>query len=260
MKQLVFAFLLATSVLLSSEIAAVQPVRPGGQTVVQPDAQPEPIVVLIQYDPWAMVIGSDSPIFVLYDDGTAIYRRGAAHYAVHLSPSELQAFLAKLRPNRLGDSRSIELSDSTDQPSTSIYVKVGSTSSRVSIYGSLRSPEIKGALPIEVADIYETLSTFERQGGVPWLPNAVEVMIWPYEYAPETSINWPEGWPDTLHPLARQRGDGYSIYLPATDYQALRDFLSTRRERGAVLINGRKWAVSFRLPFPKEARWSVAGE
>ncbi len=256
MKRIVLAFLLAFTVVFPSDVPAGQIATSSARTVVQPDAQAEPIVVLIQYDPWAMVIGSDSPMFVLYDDGTAIYRRGAGHYATQLSPSDLQAFLAELRPDRLGDqNRSIELSDSTDQPTTIIHVKAGSTYSHVSIYGPLRSPENRAALPVEVAEIYERLSAFEWQGELPWLPNAVEVMIWPYEYAPEESIIWPEDWPDTRHPDAHQRGDGYSIYIPATEYQALRDFLRTRRQRGAVLIDGRKWAASVRLPFPKEVRW-----
>jgi hypothetical protein len=261
MTQIVLAFLLTVSVFFSSDVAAAQIATPSSQMVVQPDAQAEPIVVLIQYDPWAMVIGSDSPMFVLYDDGTAIYRRGSGHYAAHLSSSELRAFLATLRPDRLVEqNRSFALSNSTDQPSTVIYVKTGSTYSRVSIYGSLRSTEDRAALPIEVADIYETLSAFEWHGETPWLPEAIEVMIWPYEYAPDESIIWPEGWPDTGHPDTYQRGDGYSLYIPATDYQALRDFLSTRHQRGAVLIDGRKWAASVRFPFPKEARWMGAME
>lgn len=256
MKQIVLAVLLAVSAVFASDAAVAQIATSSAQTVVQPDAQAEPTMVLIQYDPWATVVGSDSPMFALYDDGTAIYRRGAVFYAAHLSASDLQAFLAELRPDRLvNQNRSIELSNSTDQPTTVIYVKAGSTYSHVSIYGPLRSSENSAALPIDVAEIYQRLSAFEWQGELPWLPNAVEVMIWPYEYAPEESIIWPENWPDTLHPDTHQRGDGYSIYIPATEYQALRDFLRTRRQRGAVLIDRRKWAVSVRLPFPKETRW-----
>lgn len=31
-----------------------------------------PLIVLLEANPWLMAIGSDSPSFALYDDGTAI--------------------------------------------------------------------------------------------------------------------------------------------------------------------------------------------
>ncbi len=43
-----------------------------------PPSQPSdrrPIVVWMQTDPWLLVIGSDTPRLVLYDDGEAIFRR-----------------------------------------------------------------------------------------------------------------------------------------------------------------------------------------
>src|SRR5947207_391514 len=33
-----------------------------------------PVLVLVETDPWAMVLGSDSPRFALYENGLAIYR------------------------------------------------------------------------------------------------------------------------------------------------------------------------------------------
>ena len=33
----------------------------------------EPLFVFIEYDPWAMVIGSDSPSFVIYSDSSVIF-------------------------------------------------------------------------------------------------------------------------------------------------------------------------------------------
>ena len=42
-------------------------------TYVMAANNPTPLIVLIERDPWLMVIGSDSPSFALYDDGTLIY-------------------------------------------------------------------------------------------------------------------------------------------------------------------------------------------
>ena len=35
----------------------------------------QPIVVLIETDPWLMVIGSDVPTFSLYENGQIIYKK-----------------------------------------------------------------------------------------------------------------------------------------------------------------------------------------
>lgn len=36
---------------------------------VDPYQGPKPVAVLVQTDPWAMVIGSDTPLVAIYDDG-----------------------------------------------------------------------------------------------------------------------------------------------------------------------------------------------
>jgi hypothetical protein len=80
-------------------------------------------------------------------------------------------------------------------------------------------------------------------------------MIWPYDYAPEPSIIWPSEWPGLQSERTIRRGESYSVYVPSADLDALRDFLRSRNERGAVEIDGAKWAVSLRTPFPGEESW-----
>lgn len=80
-------------------------------------------------------------------------------------------------------------------------------------------------------------------------------MIWPYEYAPDRSIDWPADWPGLTSEHSVRRGNAYSIFVPAADLERLIAFLGTRRERGAVQIGGRKWAASIRLPIPMERMW-----
>ncbi len=57
---------------------------------------------------------------------------------------------------------------------------------------------------------------------------------------------------------AIKRKDAYSIFLPGTDLQRISAFLSKRKEKGAVEIDGRKWAVSVRFVFPGEPAWRAA--
>ena len=52
-----------------------------------------------------------------------------------------------------------------------------------------------------------------------------------------------------------KNGDGYSIYLEKARFEELQAFLAKRRERQAVRIGGKKWAIDARLPFPDEQIW-----
>jgi hypothetical protein len=85
-------------------------------------------------------------------------------------------------------------------------------------------------------------------------------MIWPYEYAPDVSITWPKNWPGLDSKRAIKRGDSYSIFLDGIMFPELQKFLKTRKEKGAVKIGDKKWAVSFRYVFPSEPMWRKAFE
>ena len=111
-------------------------------------------------------------------------------------------------------------------------------------------------LPKEIRDFLTKVEAERQTVGEQWLPETIEVMLWPYEYAPEESIIWPEGWPDLKSKTTRKRGkDSYSVFLPSKSYSELLQFISTQKEKNAVLINDKKMAISLRFPFPMEARW-----
>ena len=50
----------------------------------------------------------------------------------------------------------------------------------------------------------------------------------------------------------------YSIFLDGSVLPELQKFLRTQKEKGAVEIAGKKWAVSFRSVFPSEPVWRKA--
>ena len=58
--------------------------------------------------------------------------------------------------------------------------------------------------------------------------------------------------------IGLEPGDSYSIFMPGKELPKLLDFLKTRKEKGAVEIDGKKWAVSFRYTFPSEPVWLKA--
>lgn len=216
-----------------------------------------PVIVLVEHNPWAMVVGGDSASFALYLDGTVIFRAYNGFRSVKLEDREMVQLMAQLDVDALSHADSDhETTSVTDQRSQVLYVFGQRKRVRHYIYGA----PVKGAMrtpvwPTLVA-AYDRMLSFNNPRARTWLPEKIEVMIWPYEHAVEPSIVWPQDWPGLDDPGTRPRHSGqFSLYLPSLHYLELVDFLKTRREKGAVEIDGRKWSVGFRFPFPNERLW-----
>jgi hypothetical protein len=239
-------------------------------------ADPEPVLVVCEMNPWQTVIGSDSATkFVIYDNGSVIYQRVKRTVELPFSlrkiddPAKVSQTLLGFDPAKLDDE--YELSSGTDQISTTIWTPL----KKIQIYGDWRKAPIPSginnrdikameegerkmweALPNEVRAFLARIEKEREREGDPWLPENIEVMLSPYEYAPDASIIWPAGWPDLKSRTTRKRDeDSYSVFLPSQSCPELSKFFSTRKEKGAVLINEKKMAISYRFPFPKEAAW-----
>jgi len=244
---------------------------------ISPFDGPRPIAVLIKTDPWLMVIGSDTPMVAIYDDGQFIYLREGrdkrpAFFHKSLSADELAAI--RKRIFAFGEyakmKRSYVLTHASDQPDTRIYLDLDGQTFVASVYGlgasgtklpgrsSLGGKEAPEALPKEMRDLIAYLASLDFADSKPWEPPYVEVMIWNYDYAPDESIHWPKEWPGLESPNTLKRGDAYSIFLQGKQLPELRGFLRTKKEKGAVEIGGKKWAVSFRYAFPSEPVWAKA--
>lgn len=239
-------------------------------------ADPKPVLVVCEINPWQTVIGSDSATkFVIYDNGSVIYQTSKPTVERPFSRREIDdaakvsQTLLGFDPAKLG--AEYELSLATDQISTTIWTPL----KKIQIYGDWRmpltfdgidNPDIKAieegerkmweTLPKEVRAFLARIEKDREREGDPWLPENIEVMLSPYEYAPDASIIWPAGWPDLKSKTTRKRDeDSYSVFFPSESYPDLSKFFSTRKEKGAVLINQKKMAISYRFPFPKEADW-----
>ena len=116
--------------------------------------------------------------------------------------------------------------------------------------------KLRNSLPSEIRTTLLQIDELRKQAGKRWLPDRVEVTLWPYEYAPEESIVWPQKWPGLTSPTTAKRAwNRYSVFVPSEELAALRGFLATQRERGAVLIDGRKISMAILFPLPKEELW-----
>ena len=238
---------------------------------------PKPMAVFIQTDPWAMVIGADTPRVAVYEDGTVVFakktRDGVRYYHKQLSKVE-QSDLTK----RLGPVLALKglrhfynlRPNVTDQPEAMFYVRDGARELATCVYGLMMTDTTLPAytefptdrkpddVPKELLDLHKFLCSVDYSDSKEWLPKYVEVMSWPYEYAPDASIIWPKGWPGIGSERSMKRGDSYSIFLDGGLLPELRKFLKTCKEKGAVEIGGKKWAAAFRPVFPSEPVWMNA--
>ena len=226
-----------------------------------------PLFVLKEQSPWALVLGAESPIFALYDDGRVIFQKDAVIKSVILDRFHLDRLVDTLRLTQLPElSKHYEVAPFTDATTSLFFIFDGGRASAISVYGPIRArltghdgkpvDKLVPMVPAPIIEAYDAAMGFDHPKAVVWLPERVEVNLWPYEYAPDRSIVWPRTWPDLDDPTTvEHRNDFYSVYLPSSELPALKHFLSTQREKGAIEISGRKWAASLRYPFPKEEDW-----
>lgn len=242
-----------------------------------PFAGSKPIAVLIQTNPWAMLMGADLPRVAVYEDRTVIFLRESMdqerYYCRKLSDAEFVAFKKRLKP--VMDLKKCKhfyslCPDITDQPDTKFYLKDGEHELATRIYGlKVSGTELPGytvlpsghnpdRVPDELLELHKYLTSIDYPGSKAWTPRYVEVVIWPYEYAPEPSIVWPKAWPSLDSGRSIRHADQSSIFLDGSVLPALEAFLQTRKEKGAVEIGGKKWTAYPREVFPSEPIWRKA--
>jgi hypothetical protein len=233
-----------------------------------PFAGPKPIAIFIAQNPWLMVIGSDTPRVAIYENGDAIFAKKVGEsYSYHvatLSTDELaaleEAWLPLLSMHDL--KKSYELSWATDQTTSMFYLRHGEQSVAVSAYGldCQRRPPARSAevLPALLSQVHRKFCALTFEQSREWVPQYIEVMLWDYSYAPSESIEWPKAWPSISSERAIKRGEAYSIFLDGSELQNLQEFLATQKEKGAIVLEGKKWAVSYRFTFPNEPVWRNA--
>jgi hypothetical protein len=229
--------------------------RPATLAAVRASGGAVPVLVLLEMDPRAAVLGADSPVFALYRDGKVIWRRGDGFRTTRLSALAAAKLRADLDLDRLRPLYGyFEATASSDQPETSILAYENKKPTIVSVYGSMHAPEIRAKVPTAISHVFDRLTRFDH-AGTAWLPEKVEVMIWPYDYAPEASVPWPKDLPDLDDRNTVKAGDSFSLFVPSARLQDVRQVLARRRELGAIEIGGKKWAAAIRFPFPAERLW-----
>jgi hypothetical protein len=231
--------------------------RPGILAAARRTETPMPVIILIERNPWLAVVGADSPSFALYEDGALIRRIGEDFVFTQLTPAEQTGFLNSVSADDLRPFYGhYQAHDMTDQTTEQLLLYGATDPVFISVYGASDDPSVRARVPGAVVRAFDAIKSFRSRAEHPWRPEKIEVMVWPYEYAPDASTEWPRDLPDLNDASTVRRGDeSFSIFVPASRLHEVQTVLSSRNEKGAVEINGRKWAVSIRLPFPHEQLW-----
>lgn len=231
-----------------------------------------PLVVLVEHNPWLMVLNSDEPTIVIYANGKIIYQKieddRKVFYCVTLDSVAFDSLMRDLNfdddsilnfPNSI-DPYENDRTSMGDLPTNELYIYSADSVKLISIYGSLFTNTFYKWTPPYLANIVKKLKEFSSPVAEIWQPQKIEVVVWGYEYSPEIPAEWPDDWPDIkgkdayVHETSNT-GDMYSIYLDSEHLDELKDLLANDRLHQAILMNGRKWALRYRFPFPHEPKW-----
>ncbi len=218
----------------------------------------KPLVVLTETDPWLMVIGSDSPSFALYENGQFIFKKKQGNRVKYFEVKKKKAELQNLMRN-LGISdtlaklpKYIIASNSTDQPTITISLNIDSLQ-EISVYGRISSKksDARKETPTAFLTAYDNIINLNEASATEWLPENIEILAYTYANSKEEPLSWKKEWNDIHSKTTIKRGEGlYSLYLDRKYFKDFIKFLKSLRQKQAALINGKKYALSYRFPFP----------
>jgi hypothetical protein len=226
---------------------------------------PAPLAVLLETDPWAMLIGADTPRIVIYEDGTVIFRiltphKNTSYYTVKLPEEQLQEISDNIqsfgRFDELDNDYDVE-PDLTDQPAVKIYLNLSGKEYIARIYGlsAANINETSALLPPQISRLYKYLCDLTFGNSKEWVPEYVTIIVWPFEHAAEKPVEWPSNWPGLKSPFSFRQDDSYSIFIEGKELPRVRELLEMLQPNFPLLIEDRKWTASLKYIFPSEHVW-----
>lgn len=212
----------------------------------------DPVIVLYETDPWLMVIGSDVPVFALYQNGQIIYRKIVdneyKYFEIKNDRDKTQQIIKSfgITDGLVKGEDYFKISSSTDQP-TNILLLNFKEFKEIKVYGDLKNKESREKAPKDFLIVSENINKFEDKNAKEWLPEQIEVLATDYSHSPETPIKWNNEWTKSIV----DRGESLiSVYLDKKYFEDFKSLIKNLKPKQAVEINGKKYSLSYRLPFP----------
>ena len=239
-----------------------------------------PLFVFTYISPWRMSYGSDSPEFVLYQDGTLIFTKcrekdnpySCYYQMAKLPPEEIFRTMEQLH------SQAFYSFDNHYSPDTSKFVvsdltyrlfvmrKPDGTYKRVSTYGALSGDKtgyVAENVPSALKEIVEFVTSYDNEKTIEFSFEYVELIIKPYNDEPKKIVKWSKGLPDLndSKTIKHKEYGAYSIFLHRSLEKKISNIVFKLNKyrlndiEAALLINNQRWKAEIRKPFPAEAIW-----
>ncbi len=213
--------------------------------------------------------GYGGPLFALYADGRVIFpapfesKVPSGHLSARLPESRYRELIDAIAPeslDSLGDH--YDAVTGTDPVVNVIHVWIKGRRKTVSVSGHLspmpRGMDGRAKAPAEFLRAYDAIARFTTPA-IPWMPQSLELLLWPRERFQEPVMAWPAGWP--LPERAPGNRNGLRrISLPAAEFKRLMALIPPEVAVRTMSIGKHRWSVSYHLPFPLEATWRCYGK
>jgi hypothetical protein len=218
----------------------------------------KPIFWYYVSDPWAMFMGAEGPVFILYNNGKLLFWKNGVYNLTEVDEAEKTELINELgltdtlfQKSKYFNATNPDpngLIMATDNPTYTVFMSLD-TLVRVSVYGYISSKEYRKRFPKQILQIHDCVLNFDSDKSNKWIPEKVEVMLSDYSHSLEVPIKWPTNWPDLNSPDTRKQGDYVtSIFLGKKYFGQLAKLIKKRKEKQAFEINGRKFFVGYRFP------------
>ena len=239
-----------------------------------------PLFVFSYISPWRKVYGSDSPEFVLYQDGSVIFTKcrekdnpySCYYLMAKLSAEEISETMEKLRSEEFysfdahysPDTSKVSVTDLT----YCLFVmrKPDGTYKKVSTYGALSGDEtgyVAENVPNALKEIVAFINSYNSDNSSEFRFEYMEVLLEPYNGDSKKTINWSKGLPDLndIKTIKHKNYGRYSLFVHNSLDKRVSDVIYKLRKaqrnenEAALFINNRRWKVELRFPFPSEVIW-----
>jgi len=215
-----------------------------------------PLVATWRWEPWAAVIGGDTPMFVLYESGRVIWMPwpeadGGGRREATLTPDAAIALRDELLDLGMDRApRHFGCCNCTDQNTLEIMVRADDGWRISSGYAVRRTDQQR--TPRAFRRPYERILGFTRQDSVAWSPAQIELLVWGYGHA-RGSVPWPSGVPEPSEDPWASGRSMYSERIDAEHRATLDAALKARPTTSAFALGDALVSVSYRLPLDGES-------
>lgn len=208
------------------------------------------------------------PIFVLYKDGTAIYREemnsGFDFRVIRLSSNRVKQLLDRLELDRIRDYRGSVLSATTAHDVGRVVLHSFSDDGEdfeITIKGWFPSVGVAQSngteLPSSLKRALRILDDFADPAAKVWVPEEYEIYMTPWVNSGQQLRDWPADWPRPPSPEGDRQYSLQTIRLPGEEREKLVSIAGTPGEYApaGVRIGKEAWSVRYRPLFPGEDLW-----